>query len=375
MSRTERCLVIVSDQLEAPPRLGYHVHLLALAGAVARHVPVRAFAWAVPSSAAPDHLRALDPAAAPAGRLARKRHYVARVLEWMDAHAAPGSVIWVRGYSSALLLAPQLRLARNRGIASLYDAASFVRLEARERGNPLLGAVRGFLEEQLWPHFDLVRTLSDPMRDYLVGRGVPRDKVVVFPVGCEPCAERWRPRGGPARLLYVGSGAAWQGLPQLVEAMRQLEREAPEVSLSAVGVEPGAAGVGTVPGNVHFRGRVPHAEIGQLYLEHDLFVVPRPRTPLTDLVVPMKIPEAMAFGMPILATDLGAVRWMVGEGGAFLMPNNTPPSLARGIREALADPDRLAAAGERARERSQRFAWERIGAEIAARLFPPRAAG
>jgi glycosyltransferase involved in cell wall biosynthesis len=66
---------------------------------------------------------------------------------------------------------------------------------------------------------------------------------------------------------------------------------------------------------------------------------------------------------------------MVGEGGAFLMPNNTPPSLARGIREALADPDRLAAAGGRARERSQRFAWERIGAEIAARLFPPRAAG
>jgi glycosyltransferase involved in cell wall biosynthesis len=322
---------------------------------------VRAFAWAGPGAAAADHLIALDPAAAPAGGLARKRHYLARVREWVGAHAAPGSVIWMRGYSSALLLAPHLHRARDRGILSLYDAASFVRLEARDRGEPLLDAVRGYLEEQLWFHCDFVRTLSDPMADYLAARGVPRDRIVVIPVGADPPAETGRPGGRPTRLLYVGSAAAWQGLPQLVAAMRSLERDAPEVSLSVVGAEPGAAG-GAPPGNVRFHGRVPHAEIARLYRDHDLFVVPRPRTPLTELVVPMKVPEAMLSGIPILATDLGAVRWI-----------NSPPTLARGIREALADPARLAAAGERARERGRRFTWDRIGAEIATRLFPARA--
>ena len=373
MSRTQPCLVFVSDQLEAPPRLGYHVHLLALARAAAAHVAVRAFVWAAPGAPLPEHLVALDPGAAPAGKLARKRHYLRRVREWLDAHAGPGSVVWVRGYSSALLLAPALRLARDRGVVSVYDAASFVRLEIGQHGNALLGAVRALVEEQLWPHFDFVRTLSDPMRDYLAGRGVARDRVLVIPVGADLPAETWRPGERPSRLLYVGSEAGWQGLAQLVEAMRRLARSAPGVSLSAVGVDGAGAAAAGAPDNVRFLGRVPHAEIARHYLGHDLFVAPRPRTPLTDLVVPMKIPEAMAFGMPILATDLGAVRWTAGEGGAFLVPDNAPETLERGIRDALADPERLAAVGARARERARHFAWERIGAEIAARLFPPAA--
>jgi glycosyltransferase involved in cell wall biosynthesis len=370
VSRTQRCLVFVSDQLEAPPRLGYHVHLLALARAAAAHVAVRAFVWAAPGAALPEHLVALDPGAAPAGKLARKRHYLRRVREWLDAHAAPGSVVWVRGYSAALLLAPYLRRARERGLVSVYDAASFVRLEIGQQGHPLLDAARAFVEERLWPHFDRIRTLSDPMRDYLVARGVPPAKVVVLPVGADLPAETWRPRDRPSRLLYVGSDAGWQGLPQLIEAMRRLDHSAPAVSLSAVGVEAGAAAAAGAPGNIRFLGRVPHAEIARHYLEHDLFVVPRPRTPLTDLVVPMKIPEAMAFGLPILASDLGAIRWTAGEGGAFLVPDNSPAALERGIRDALADPERLAAVGARARERAGRFAWECIGAELAAALFP-----
>jgi len=123
------------------------------------------------------------------------------------------------------------------------------------------------------------------------------------------------------------------------------------------------------PDNVVGLGRVPHEDIGRVYLEHDLLVLSRPRTPLTETVTPMKIPEAMAHGMPILSTDLAAIRWATGDDGAFLVRETGPEALADALLAALADPAALAAVGARARERAARFAWDEIGRTIARELF------
>jgi glycosyltransferase involved in cell wall biosynthesis len=106
-----------------------------------------------------------------------------------------------------------------------------------------------------------------------------------------------------------------------------------------------------------------------VYLDHDLFVVPRPRTPLSETVTPMKVIEAMAFGMPILAMDLGAIRWATGADGAFLHRDGGPEALSAAIEAALADPAALAATGARGLERSARFRWDTIGRSIADTLF------
>src|SRR5262249_54950454 len=119
-------------------------------------------------------------------------------------------------------------------------------------------------------------------------------------------------------------------------------------------------------------GRVAHENVASFYLEHDLFLLPRPRTPLTELVVPMKLPEAMSFGMPILATDLGSVRWVLGGETAQLMADNEPEALARGILAALADPARLGAWGAAARARSERFSWDTVAGEAVHALFGER---
>jgi glycosyltransferase involved in cell wall biosynthesis len=193
---------------------------------------------------------------------------------------------------------------------------------------------------------------------------------MVIPVGSEPQTGRWRLRDAPRRLLYVGSAMAWQGLPALIGAMRILEGRAPQIGLSIVGPTAGELAGLALPGNVRVLGRVPHAEIGRVYLEHDLFVLPRPRSPLTETVMPMKILEAMAFGMPILATDLEAIRWTTGSDGAFLVREEGPGALAAAIEAALADPVALAATGACALERSARFTWDEIGRGIIRELFP-----
>jgi glycosyltransferase involved in cell wall biosynthesis len=236
--------------------------------------------------------------------------------------------------------------------------------------NRFTAFLRAVVEERLWPHFDRVRTLNDPMRDYLVRHGVPAERIMVIPVGSEPQTGRWRLRDAPRRLLYVGSAMAWQGLPALIDAMRILAGRSPRISLSIVGPAAGELAGLVLPGNVKMLGRVPHAEIGPVYLDHDLFVLPRPRLPLTETVMPMKILEAMAFGMPILATDLAAIRWTTGSDGAFLVREGGPEALAVAIEAALADPGALAATGARALERSARFSWDEIGRGIVRELFP-----
>ena len=279
-------------------------------------------------------------------------------------------MVWVRNYSTALLALPGLRRRRRAGLRSVYDASSILRLEVPDASNRFAASLRSIVEERLWPHFDRVRTLNDPMRDYLVRHGVPAERIMVIPVGAEPQAERWRLRGAPRRLLYVGSAMAWQGLPTLVEAMRILECRSPQVGLSVVGPSAEALAGLSLPGNVRVLERLPHAEIARVYLDHDLFVLPRPRSPLTEIVMPMKILEAMAFGMPILVTDLDAIRWTTGSDGAFLVREGGPEALAAAIEAALADPGALAATGARALARSARFTWDEIGRAIADELFP-----
>jgi len=369
VSAMTRGLFVLSDKLESPPRLGLHIHLLSLVRAAGAHVPTRGFAWAAPSPELPAELVAVDPAAAPRGNLARKRHYLARALEVVDREAAPGSVVWVRDWSTASLALPALRRRRAAGLTSLFDASSFQRLEAPHAPGRAAAWLRGLVEERLWPRFDRVRTLNGPMRDYLVARGVPAERVIVIPVGAEMPSESWRPRETAGRLLYLGSALPWQGLPALIAAMRILAHRVPHAVLDVAGPSPAALAALEPPPNVRGLGRVPHAAVGRLYLEHDLLVLSRPRTPLTEIVTPMKIPEAMAYGLPILSTDLEAVRWVTGPDGAFLVRGTGPEELAGAIERALADPAALAATGARARARAPRFAWDEVGRTIGRELF------
>jgi glycosyltransferase involved in cell wall biosynthesis len=362
-------LFFLSDQLASPPRLGYQVHLLELIRSIGPLVPTSGFCWMASSPPPPAGLVPLDRTAAPRGMLARKWYYVTRAFKHIDREATPGSVVWVRSYSTALLALPGLRWRRRAGLRSVYDASSFVRLEVPDAPNRFAAFLRSVVAERLWPHFDLVRTLNDPMRDYLINRGVPPERILVIPVGAEPQAERWRLRGTPRRLLYVGSVMGWQGLPTLIEAMRILERRAPEIQLSLVGPTVAELEGVALPANVRALGRVPHEAINRTYLEHDLCLLPRPRTPLTEAVTPMKLLEAMALGMPILATDLAAVRWVTGLDGAFLNREGGPEALAAAIEAVLADPGAMVATGARALERSARFSWDEIARAIVRELF------
>ena len=110
----------------------------------------------------------------------------------------------------------------------------------------------------------------------------------------------------------------------------------------------------TYPG-VHFRGRIPNAKLWEFLAEVDVVVVPSLWYETAVLV----IQEAFAAGVPVIASDLGAMVERVRGGvDGLLVPPGDPVALAAAIGDLLEQPERMA--GLRAGIRPVRTIQEQV---------------
>ncbi len=115
----------------------------------------------------------------------------------------------------------------------------------------------------------------------------------------EELAQRLGLRGGPV-LGFIGSFYRYEGLRFLMEAVPDLRRRLPGARVLLVGggeEDAQLRALGRDLGDsVIFAGQVPHREVRDYYSLIDIFVCPRRRMRLTELVTPLKPLEAMAHG-------------------------------------------------------------------------------
>ena len=98
--------------------------------------------------------------------------------------------------------------------------------------------------------------------------------------------------------------------------------------------------------HVRFLGALPPAEVARQLAGADLFLLPS----LYEGGPPLALMEAMASGLPAVATDVLGVRELVaGSETGTVVPVGDPAQLAAAAIELLADPARRAAAGSSAR--------------------------
>jgi glycosyltransferase involved in cell wall biosynthesis len=178
-------------------------------------------------------------------------------------------------------------------------------------------------------------------RDLVELYRVPEEKIVVTPLGVDPA---FRP-GNDGRgtfLLFVG--AIQDRKDPLAAAAAASSLGLP---LVAVGPEKdrGLAEQLRVAG-VDVRGYVPKEELARLYRDAAVLVLPSRYEGFGLPVV-----EAMASGTPVVAAPDEALREVAGDAAIFAPAEE----LAAGIELALADRDRLVAAGL---ERARHFSWE-----------------
>lgn len=254
-----------------------------------------------------------------------------------------------------------------------------IALAMRDRyGLPVVYEVRGFLEET-WrsrgrdPHSDsyqfsraiesecmsaadAVVTISEGMKDEIVSRGVPAERITVIPNAVDDSflaeaegGERVRRKLGvdPGDLLVgvVTTLNRYEGIDVLIDAVAELRRDRVPTRLLVVGDGPERLALAEhadrqgLNGSAIFTGRVPFDTVRAYHAAIDVFCVPRRDTPVTRLVTPLKPLEAMATGRPVVASDLPPLREIVQpeRTGSLVAPED-PDALAHVLERFASNP-------------------------------------
>lgn len=163
-------------------------------------------------------------------------------------------------------------------------------------------------------------------RDLFVRGGLPAAKVVVKPnfLGEDPGVGK----GGGGFVLFVGRLSPEKGVGTLIEAWRRYPGLPP---LKVVGDGPLAADVQAAP--VDWLGAQPREDVLALMRAADLLVFPSQ----WGEGMPMVLVEALACGLPIVASDHGAMATMVDEEAGRRVPPGDPDALAAAVRALMDD--------------------------------------
>jgi glycosyltransferase involved in cell wall biosynthesis len=158
---------------------------------------------------------------------------------------------------------------------------------------------------------------------------------------------------GPPRILYVGLLTPRKGVVDLINASQLLHDRGVDHELWLLGGTPDEGPDAEVPvraaaeGRARLLGTRPPELMPQAYAEVDVFCLPS-----WWEAMPLSVLEAMASGLPVVATDVGDVAREVEDGlCGYVVPVRAPEQLAAALEKLLTDPDRRARMGSAARER------------------------
>jgi len=174
-----------------------------------------------------------------------------------------------------------------------------------------------------------------------------------------PAARPWQ-LGEPLRLVTVSRLSRDKNVVSIIRAIPLIRKRIPDVYLSVAGdgearpmLERLVADLG-IAERVTFHGNVPHAEVLQILSRSHLFLFP---TRVKE-GFPKAVLEAMACGLPVIATDVSIIPYLIRDCGVVLDDTN-PQAVAGAIAQLISDERRLAEMSARARQKAQDYTLER----------------
>jgi glycosyltransferase involved in cell wall biosynthesis len=232
-------------------------------------------------------------------------------------------------------------------------------------------------ERYCWENADVVVTPSHTIAGNLVRLGADPGRIRVIPNGAEaPDLSPPKPADAPGRyFIYFGALQPWQGIETLLRAFALLA-DIPDLQLVICSsshqrlAKPymHLAERLSLSARVQWRYGLGRGELAG-WIAHAVASM----APLTECArnldqgcAPLKIIESMALGVPVVASDLPAVREIVEPGRqARLVHPDRPSELARALRIMLEFPEQARRMGESGRERQRRdFTWAKSIAKL-----------
>ena len=230
-------------------------------------------------------------------------------------------------------------------------------------------------QEQLACRFsDHVITVSEHWRETLIARGVRPDKCsVVMNVADErifkPTVTRAH-NGSTFSLVYHGTVTHRYGLDLAVRAVAQLREEIPGVRLTILGKGDAMPELARLREELHVEENVELRDeylgtesLPALLARADIGVVPYRDDVFTDGLLPTKLMEYAAMGLPCVAARTTAIdAYFHDTMVAFFRPGDDE-DLAERVRELYRCPESRAELARGSRNFVSRYSWEVVGRE------------
>lgn len=263
----------------------------------------------------------------------------------------------------------------------------------RMMGLPYVVSLRGGDVPGHVPEIRLFHTIVTPLRRAVLGRAravianapglarksESRDPVPVHVIPNGVDTEVFQPsrtseaRGERFRILFVGRLHELKNIHMVLRSAARLEADGIAVSIDLVGdgperpaLEALAAELGLAP-RVTWHGWRPKDEVAALYRRASCLVNPSRYEGMPNTVL-----EAMASGLPVVASDVGGNNDLVrsSETG-FLFPLADPQALTRALGELARDPALRERMGARARALAvSDYSWQGVAARYLDLLHP-----
>jgi glycosyltransferase involved in cell wall biosynthesis len=237
-------------------------------------------------------------------------------------------------------------------------------------------------QEQLSCRFaDHVITVTEPWRQTLIQRGVPASKCSVV---MNVADDRIFHRGGPAaashlaqngslKLIYHGNLTQRYGIDLAIRAVALVRKQIPHIQLIVHGWGDyrqelvNLANELDLGEHVLFSTRaLATSELPDLIRSADVGVVPYRRDVFTDGILPTKLMEYTALGLPVIAANTPAILAYFDETMVQYFTPDDPEDLARCILALSSDRQRLAHLALESDRFNQQYNWARVSAEYVA---------
>lgn len=163
-------------------------------------------------------------------------------------------------------------------------------------------------------------------------------------------------------IVFVGTLRPIKGLRYLIEAMNIIRQEDTAAKLMLVGDGEERQRLEVLVkewdlgGAVTLVGRVPNERVPQCLAAADVFVLPSLSEGFPNVVL-----EAMAAGLPVVASRVGGLPEIIDEGqNGFLVAPKSPEQIADRVLLLLGDDELRARISENNREKVRAYSWESV---------------
>lgn len=213
--------------------------------------------------------------------------------------------------------------------------------------------------------------VNDIQKAALIRRNIPEKKIIVAMNVPDPkvfshsgIIQSHPKEYGKFRLIYHGTVAKRVGVDQAVCAVSKLDSRIPGLEFHIVGdgddleeFKELSASLG-VNHKVYFRGKVPLEGLIPILEDMDLGIVPNGRNIATELMLPVKLLECIALGIPVVAPRLKTITHYFTEEMVFFFDPDDIESMAEAILKASASDDGRLDKARAARRFLEVYGWE-----------------